>query len=100
MSRPKYWWHDYVKQAIIHNLAGDGHETIQQVIVDKAVKKAIEETRQKDRGDERIKMIDLVYRKRQYNLQGAAVHLHISEGTARDWSREFIYLVMEKAGFL
>lgn len=100
MSRPKYWWHDYVKQAIIHNLAGDSPATIQQTIIDKAVKETIEEMRQKDRGDERMKMIDLVYRKRQYNLPCAAVHLHISEGTARDWSREFIYSVMDKAGFL
>lgn len=101
MSRPKYWWYDYVKKSIMRNLGtGTAPETWQESISDMAVKKVLARTKGQYRGDERLKMIDLVYKKRQHSVPGAAVQLHISEGTARDWNREFVYAVAKEMGFL
>lgn len=101
MSRPKYWWYDYVKKSIMHSVGtGTAPETLQESISDMAVKKVLARTKGQYRGDERLKMIDLVYKKRQHSVPGAAVQLHISEGTARDWNREFVYAVAKEMGFL
>lgn len=101
MSRPKYWWYDYVKKSIMRNLGtGTAPETWQEYLCDKAVKNVLARTKGQYRGDERLKMIDLVYKKRQHSVPGAAVQLHISEGTARDWNREFVYAVAKEMGFL
>lgn len=101
MSRPKYWWYDYVKKSIMRNLGtGTAPETLQESISDMAVKKVLARTKGQYRGDERLKLIELVYIKRRYNVPGAAVQLHISEGTACNWNKEFIYDVAQEMGFL
>lgn len=100
MSRPKYWWYDYVKKSIMHSVGGKVPETLQESISDMAVKKVLARTKGQYRGEERLKLIDLVYIKRRYNVPGAAVQLHISEGTASNWNKEFVYSVAEEMGFL
>lgn len=100
MSRPKYWWYDYVKKSIMHSVGGKAPATLQASISDMAVKKVLARTKGQYRGDERLALIELVYIKRRYNVPGAAVQLHISEGTARDWNREFVYAVAKEMGFL
>ena len=100
MSRPKYWWYDYVKKSIMHSVGGKVPETLQESISDMAVKKVLARTKGQYRGEERLKLIDLVYIKRRYNVPGAAVQLHISEGTACNWNKEFVYEVAQEMGFL
>lgn len=100
MSRPKYWWYDYVKKSIMHSVGGKVPATLQESISDMAVKKVLARTKGQYRGDERLALIELVYIKRRYNVPGAAVQLHISEGTACNWNKEFIYAVAQEMGFL
>lgn len=100
MSRPKYWWYDYVKKSIMHSVSGKVPATLQESISDMAVKKVLARTKGQYRGDERLALIELVYIKRRYNVPGAAVQLHISEGTACNWNKEFIYAVAQEMGFL
>ena len=103
LSRPKYLWHDYVKKSIMYSLGCDMPQAQgkqQEAKFDKAVRKVLAQTKCQYRGSERLAMIDLVYKQRRYNIPGAAVHLHISEGTARDWNREFVYAVAEEMGYL
>lgn len=100
MSRPKYWWYDYVKKSIMHSVGGKAPATLQESISDMAVKKVLARTKCQYRGSERLAMIDLVYKQRRYNIPGAAVQLHISEGTACNWNKEFIYAVAQEMGFL
>ena len=100
MSRPKYWWYDYVKKSIMHSVGGKAPATLQEFISDMAVKKVLARTKGQYRGEERLKLIDLVYIKRRYNVPGAAVQLHISEGTACNWNKEFVYSVAQEMGFL
>lgn len=100
MSRPKYWWYDYVKKSIMHSVGGKAPATLQESISDMAVKKVLARTKGQYRGDERLALIDLVYIKRRYNVPGAAVQLHISEGTASNWNKEFVYEVAQEMGFL
>ena len=103
MSRPKYLWHDYVKKSIMYSFGCDMVQTQgpgKKAKFDKALEKVLLQTAKQYRGTERLKLIELVYKKRRYNVPGAAVQLHISEGTARDWNREFVYAVAKEAGFL
>lgn len=37
MSRPKYWWYDYVKKSIMHSVGGKAPATLQESISDMAV---------------------------------------------------------------
>ena len=60
-----------------------------------AVEAAIEETKQLIDGAERLRLIDLVLWKRTHTLQGAAMVVYVSERTAQEWHRQFIYLVAE-----
>jgi hypothetical protein len=89
-----------VKKSIMHSVGGKAPATLQESISDMAVKKVLARTKGQYRGEERLKLIELVYIKRRYNVPGAAVQLHISEGTARDWNREFVYAVAKEMGFL
>ena len=83
------------------NSAGDkAPATLQEFISDMAVKKVLAQTKGQYRGDERLALIELVYIKRRYNVPGAAVQLHISEGTACTWNKEFVYAVAQEMGFL
>lgn len=101
MSKPRYWWYDYVKKATIQSMnSKEPPATLQESIAAIAVKKALDATRKKPRGKERLELFDMVYRRRKYNIPGAAIQMNISEGTARDWAREFMYTVAEYAGFL
>lgn len=63
-----------------------------------AVEAAIEDTKQLIDGTERLRLIDLVLWKRTHTLQGAAMVIYVSERTAQEWHRQFIYLVAEKRG--
>ena len=61
-----------------------------------AVRKAIEETRRLDTGEERLRMIRLVFWDRTHTLEGAAMTCHVSYVTARRWHGKFIRCVAEK----
>ena len=101
MSKPRYWWYDYVKKATIQSMnSKEPPTTLQESIAAIAVKKALDATRKKPRGKARLELFDMVYRRRKYNIPGAALQMNISEGAARDWVREFMYTVAEYAGFL
>lgn len=65
-----------------------------------AVRRAIEETRRLDTGEERFRMIRLVFWDRTHTLEDTAVQFHIAYITACRWHREFIYMVAAKFGLL
>lgn len=65
-----------------------------------AVRQAIEATKRIDTGEERIRMIRMVYWDRTYTLEGAAQKCHISYTTGCRWHREFIYHVAVSFGLL
>lgn len=101
MSRPRHWWYDYVKKAVIHSINSTAApQSVQEAMAQNAVKKTLAETKQLHRGPERLQLVDIVYRQRKQNVPGAAITLFVSEGTARDWNRQFIYRVAEYMGFL
>lgn len=103
MSRPKYLWYEYVKKSILYSFGCNMAQTQgdrQKEKFDDAVKTVLARTSGQDDGNERLKMIDLVYRKRRYTVPGAAVQLHISERTAANWNKDFVYAVAEEMGYL
>ena len=63
-----------------------------------AVEDAIKEMEQLVVVFELFWLIDLVLWKRTHTLQGAAMVVYVSERTAQEWHRQFIYLVAEKRG--
>ena len=101
MSRPRYWWYDYVKKSVIHSInSAEAPQSVQEAMAQIAVKKTLAETEQLHRGPERLQLVDIVYRQRTHSIPGAAMALFVSEGTAWDWNRQFIYRVAEYMGFL
>ncbi len=103
MSRPKYLWYEYVKKSILYSFGCDMAQVQgkrQKEKFDDAVKAVLARTSGQNDGNERLKMIDLVYIKRRYTVPGAAVQLHISERTAANWNRDFVYAVAKEMGYL
>ena len=67
------------------------------------VKKAIDSTRRKKNGKERVEIIKIYHFRKSHNLAGAAMQVYVSETTAKEWHREFVHLVirnMKRAGLL
>lgn len=65
-----------------------------------AVRKAIEETRKMDTGEERLRMVRLVFWDRTHTLSGAALQCHIAYITACRWHKSFILSVAEGFGLI
>lgn len=64
-----------------------------------AVRKAIEETRKMETGEERLRMVRLVFWDKTYTLVGAAKKCNIAYITARRWHGDFIRYVGKAFGF-
>ena len=58
-----------------------------------AVTKAIELTKRRQNGADRLALIDLVFWKQNHNLESAALKLYLSDTTAKRYHTEFIRLV-------
>lgn len=102
MSKPRCGWWSYAKWMIrVYDVDRYIADKKKRRLTDDefyAVEAAIEETKQRIDGAERLRLIDLVLWKRTHTLQGAAMVVYVSERTAQEWHRQFIYLVAEKRG--
>lgn len=88
-------------------MPGDGgaHRTVESIAIRElpgddqleyeAVKRAVDETSRRSDGKERQQLIDMVFWKQTHTINGAAIALHVSERTAREWHRMFIRTVWE-----
>lgn len=56
----------------------------------KAVVGAIRKTKRLKDGEERLRLIEMVFWKKTHTLQGAAMVCNVSYGTAKRWHKEFI----------
>lgn len=65
-----------------------------------AVRKAIAETKKLDTGEERLRMVRLVFWDKTHTLEGAAQKIHISYVTAKRWHGEFIRVVAMEFGLI
>ena len=65
-----------------------------------AVAAALDQTMKKPAGEERIRLVKLIFWERSCNLEGAALKLHLSETTACRWHGEFIRLTAKHFGLL
>nr|DAW55728.1 MAG TPA: hypothetical protein [Caudoviricetes sp.] len=102
VSKPRCVWWSYVKRMIrvyeVDRHIADKKKRRLTEVEFSAVEDAIKETKQLIDGAERLRLIDLVLWKRTHTLQGAAMVVYVSERTAQEWHRQFIYLVAEKRG--
>lgn len=65
-----------------------------------AVKKAIEATQRLAVGKETLEIVDMVFWKNRYTLNGAAYHAHISYESAKRYQRDFILCVARNYGLM
>lgn len=65
-----------------------------------AVRKAIEETKKLDTGEERLRMVRLVFWDKTHTLDGVSINLHRCKRTIVQWHGDFIRLVAKEFGFL
>ena len=66
----------------------------------RAVQNAVNYTKLKYDGEERIKLIKMVFWDKTHTLHGASLNLHISYRWAAQWHGEFIRLVAKYLGLL
>lgn len=98
----KYDWWGYVKGMIRRypRLAKQDNLTGIERREWEAVTKAIAITAQQVAGEERLKLVDLIFWRRSHTLPGAAMELHCSERTAQRWHTDFIYTTARAFGLL
>jgi hypothetical protein len=65
-----------------------------------AVRLALEEVSKLPDGEDRLKMIDLLYWQQSVDFEGAGQRLHVSSSTIQRWSRRFVYSVARNFGLL
>lgn len=90
MSKPRYRWWGYVK-AMLRAYPED-------VTAEErgAIESAIEETKQMVDGNDRLKVIDLVFFSGTHKLAGAAMQVPCSIDTAQKYHADFIRKVGNK----
>ena len=116
MSRPRYRWWSYVKAVIrsypqlMAAYAAEFPDDVNDIVVKDlqcteqreyiAVRQAVNETSTVANGEDRMRLISLVFWNEAYTLEGAAMRIPCSSATAWRWHREFIRLVACKMGLL
>jgi len=99
MSRPRNFWYPYVVKMIKRypkKLQADG--TMQAAIAEIAIRKALSETLKMRDGEERVRVVEMVYIKQTHTMEAAASQIPVSERTAQRWSQVFIYLCAKHMG--
>ena len=101
MSSPRYGCWGYVKDIIRRYPRMKDMDVCGNASREKeAVRAAIEQTKELENGDERIKFISMVFWKQTHTLAGAAMAIPCSERTARRWHTDFIKTVARNFGLL
>ena len=65
-----------------------------------AVQRAIDQTMKLDNGQDRLRVVDLVFFKQTHTLEGAALMVPCSYDTAQKYHAQFIKLVAKNYGLL
>lgn len=65
-----------------------------------AVHKALEIIKAYENGENRLRLVQLVFWQRSHSIEGAAQQLHISKRTALRWHQSLIRLVAQNYGLL
>lgn len=65
-----------------------------------AVQRAIDQTMKMDNGQDRLRVVDLVFFKQTHTLEGAALMVPCSYDTAQKYHAQFIKLVAKNYGLL
>ena len=92
MSKPRQKWWGYVNAML---RAYPERVTAEERA---AIESAIEVTRRLVDGEDRLKIVDLVFFKETHTLAGSAVQVPCSIDTAQKYHADFIRLVGEKRG--
>ncbi len=87
MSKPRHHWWGYVKSMIRRYPDHDNEDERA------AVRAAIEQTEHMSNGRDRLKIVDMVLRKKTHTLEGAAHQIPCHYETARHWHTDFIKAV-------
>lgn len=87
MSKPRYTWWAYVRNFLSKYPSDTNPDET------RAVQDAIAETLTLVDGEERLKVIDMVFFRETHTLQGAALNIPCSYETAKRWQQQFIRCV-------
>jgi len=99
MSKPRYYWYSNVQRTLRAYPKGLAEESQQNILARNARQEALTETANTPDGALKVKLIEILYFKNTYTIEGAARILHISFRTATRWNVKFIYKVAEKLGY-
>lgn len=101
MSKTRYIWWGYVKNMIRRYPARKDRPCAGNDLREReAVERAVRQTMRLDNGQDRLRVVELVFWQQTHTLEGAAMMVPCSERTARRWHTEFIRLVAREYGLL
>lgn len=95
-----YSWGYRVRQWIKQYKKDEEPKTLQEAIHYFAIKNALEATKEKKEGEDRIRAIKMCYFEKTKTFAGAAIEIGVSERKIYMWCAEFVKDVGEKAGYL
>lgn len=95
----KYWYGSVIN--MIRNYKGDlaKDNSPEAEKYKKAIKEALDETRELPYGDLRIKVINMLYFDKTFTCVGASQKIHMSERPIQKWCHDFVHLVAHKVGY-
>lgn len=99
MSNTRFYWYAHVKRTIENYPDGIDRETKQGASDYIAVTNVINATKTMQDGEDRIKLIKMLYWSNSHTIDGAAEVLHISARTAHRWRHAFVYGVAREMGY-
>lgn len=107
MSTPRFDWWTYVKgmvaryPALRMQAANDPNSMTHTGTRElEAVRLAVRQTEDETAGEDRVKLIALMYWHKTHTMHGAAMEVHVSYRTARRWNGDFIRLVAKNFGLM
>lgn len=99
MSRPKYYWYGIAKKMVTKYPDLNDDKSMQAGIFQKAIKCALDETRELPNGELRIKAIEDIYFRKIKTCEGVALEINYSPSTVHRWMNTFVNTVGKKAGY-
>ena len=99
MSKPRYYWYGIVKKMIMRypQMKNDAADMELQYI--KAIEETLEETKELDQAELRLKAIELILFKKTMTTEGVAQKIFYERRTIDRWLSKFINDVGRKVGY-
>lgn len=97
-TRYRYYWYGICTQ-LLKQYPFEGDNSPMAGMTKQCIENVLTDTAKLPNGDERVKVIELVYLKKTDTIEGAALKVYASRRTVQRWLSSFIYALAKELGF-